>query len=72
VSECGGAGISANIRSIVTKNRVQRTGRAGISMSPEGLYSHNTVADAALGGGGEPAISGGKASGGKCVEDFAD
>ncbi len=69
VSECGGVGISANVESIVTKNRVRLTGQTGISMSPGTMYLHNTVASAGLGGGGQPSFSGGRASGGNSCDD---
>lgn len=72
VTECGGSGISVSSTSLVTHNRVSQTGKEGIRMS--GLadppaFAHNVVSDAGLGGGGEPAVSGGEPTAGNRCDD---
>ena len=72
VSDCGGIGIGVSSGSIVTSNRVTRTGEQGIRMSGTvhpPTFERNAVSSAGLGGGGFTAVSGGRASAGNSCDD---
>jgi hypothetical protein len=72
VTECGLNGISVRDGSLVTNNRVSRTGEVGILMggiTHPPAYAHNTVANVGLRGGTFSAVSGGRATAGNSCDD---
>lgn len=72
VSDCGLDGIDVSSGSLVSANRVTRTGEHGIRMSgslPVPSYERNAVSAASRGGGAFFAISGGRPSGGNSCDD---
>ena len=72
VTECGLNGISVRDGSLVTNNRVSRTGQHGILMTGiahPAAFAHNSVGSAGLGGGSFTAVFGGAASGGNSCDD---
>ncbi len=72
VSDCGRSGIAVSNGSIVTSNRVTRTGENGILMTGlthPATFERNTVSLAGSGGGSFTAVSGGRPSGGNSCDD---
>ncbi len=70
VSECGLIGISL-LSGVATGNRVSDTGQEGMGMGASVAFAHNHIQNAGLGGGGERAVSGGRASAGNSCDDLS-
>ncbi len=71
VADCGNNGIAVSSGSLVTHNRVVRTGRHGIAMSGSGFpaaFAHNTVDNAGR-NVDEPAVFGGAPTAGNACDD---
>ncbi len=72
VADCGGDGIAVSSGSLVTRNRVLRTGQYGIrligTVHPP-AFAHNTVGSAGQGGGSFAAVIGGTPSAGNSCDD---
>ncbi len=72
VSDCGQTGIGVGSGSIVSNNRVTRTGEYGIQMiglAHPPTFERNAVSFAGLGGGSFSAVVGGKPSAGNSCDD---
>ena len=70
VTQCGWSGIIAN-SGVITGNRILNTGQAGLAMGAETAFAHNKIGSTGLGGGGQRAVEGGRASAGNSCDDYS-
>lgn len=69
VTDCGGHGISVGNGGVVLGNQVASVGRSGLTLGTGTVFANNTVSFTGQGGGSEPAVSGGKETGGNYCAD---